>query len=60
MEFRVQPGRIARLEALAGERTLFEVPAGGAPVVLRLRLDGYRGETPEITLHWHAAGDSER
>jgi hypothetical protein len=58
MEFRVQPGRIARLEVLAGERTQFELPALGAPVVLRLRLDGYRGETPQITLRWHAAGDS--
>jgi hypothetical protein len=58
MEFRVQPGRIARLEVLAGERTLFEVPALGAPVVLRLRLDGYRGETPQITLHWYAADGS--
>lgn len=60
MEFRVQPGRIARLEVLAGERTLFEVPALGAPIVLRLRLDGYRGETPQITLHWYAADDSGR
>jgi hypothetical protein len=60
MEFRVQPGQIARLEVLAGERTQFEVPAEGAPVVLHLRLDGYRGETPAITLHWRAAGDSAR
>jgi hypothetical protein len=58
MEFRVQPGRIARLEVLAGERTQFEVPAQGAPVVLRVRLDGYRGQTPQITLRWHAADDS--
>jgi hypothetical protein len=60
MEFRVQPGRIAQLEVLAGERTQFEVPAQGAPVVLRLRLDGYRGDTPTITLHWRAADDSPR
>ncbi len=60
LEFRVQPGRIARLEVLAGERTQFEVPAQGAPVVLRLRLDGYRGDTPRITLLWHAADDSAR
>jgi hypothetical protein len=60
MEFRVQPGRIARLEVLAGERTQFEVPAQGTPVVLQLRLDGYRGATPAITLHWRAADDSAR
>jgi hypothetical protein len=60
MEFRVQPGRIARLEVLAGERTQFEVPALGAAVVLRVRLDGYRGDTPQISLHWHAADDSAR
>jgi hypothetical protein len=58
MEFRVQPGRFARLEVLAGERTQFEVPALGAPLVLRLRLDGYRGETAQISLHWHGADDS--
>ncbi len=60
MEFRVQPGQFARLEVLAGERTQFEVPSQGAPVVLHLRLDGYRGDTPAITLHWHAADDSAR
>ncbi len=60
MEFRVQPGRIASLEVLAGERTQFEVPALGAPVVLHLRLDGYRGDTPRITLLWHAADGSAR
>jgi hypothetical protein len=60
MEFRVQPGQIARLEVLAGERTQFEVPPQGAPVVLHLRLDGYRGDTPSITLQWRAADDSAR
>jgi hypothetical protein len=60
LEFRVQPGSFARLEVQARERVLFEVPSQGKPVVLKLAPDAYVSETPQITLRWSVAGDSER
>ena len=59
LEFRVQPGRIARLEVQGRERVVFEVPSQGTPMVLKLAPGAYVRKTTQITLRWSAAGDSE-
>ncbi len=60
LEFRAQPGRFARLEVQGRERVVFEVPSQGKPMVLKLAPDAYLPTTPQITLRWSAAADSER
>jgi hypothetical protein len=55
LEFRVQPGSIARLEVQGRERVVYQVPAQGAPVLLKLAPDAYVHDTPQITLRWSAA-----
>jgi hypothetical protein len=60
LEFRVQPGSIGRLEVLGAQRVLFEVPAQGAALLLKLAPSAYHADTAQITLRWSAAGDSAR
>jgi len=60
LEFRVQPGRMARLEVQGRERVVFEVPAQGKPLLLQLATGAYVPDTPQITLRWSAADDSAR
>ncbi len=60
LEFRVQPGRFAQLEVLGRQRVVFEVPAQGAPLVLRLAPGAYTRESTQITLRWSAADGSAR
>ncbi|HEY5019385.1 MAG TPA: hypothetical protein VII17_00065 [Steroidobacteraceae bacterium] len=60
LEFRVQPGSVARLEVQGRERIVFEVPEQGAPVVFKLVPDAYVRDTPQITVRWNGAGDSAR
>jgi hypothetical protein len=60
LEFRVQPGRFTQLEVQAQQRVVFEVPAQGAPLVLRLAPGAYTRETTQITLRWSAADGSAR
>jgi hypothetical protein len=60
LEFRVQPGSIQRLEVQGRERVLFEVPAQGTPMVLKLSPSAYLRDTPQITLRWSAADGSAR
>jgi len=58
LEFKVQPGRFARLEVTGLQRVVFEVPAQGAPVVFRLAPGTYVRDTPQVTVRWSAADDS--
>jgi|ERR1700691_4016407 hypothetical protein len=60
LEFRVQPGSIGRLEVLGAQRVLFEVPAQGAALLLKLAPSAYHADTAQITLRWSAADDSAR
>jgi hypothetical protein len=60
LEFRVQPGSMARLEVQGLERIVYEVPAQGAPVLFKLAPDAYARDTPQITVRWIAAVDSAR
>jgi hypothetical protein len=60
LEFRVQPGSIHRLEVLAAQRVVFEVPAQGAALLLKLAPGAYHADTAQITLRWSAADDSAR
>jgi hypothetical protein len=58
IEFRVQPGRFAQLEVQGRQRVVFEVPAQGAPVVLKPGPGTYARDTAQITLRWSAAEGS--
>jgi hypothetical protein len=58
LEFRVQPGAIARLEVQASARVVFEVPSQGAPLVFKLAPDAYGPHSAHITLRWSAADGS--
>jgi hypothetical protein len=58
LEFRVQPGGIGRLEVMGVQRVVYEVPASGAPLLLKLPPSAYRADTTQITLRWSAADDS--
>jgi hypothetical protein len=60
LEFRVQPGRIAHLEVQGSSRVVFEVPAQGKPLVLKLGPDAYVRGTAALSLRWSAAADSAR
>ena len=56
LEFKVQPGSMAQLEVRALARTVFEVPAQGKPVLLKVAPGAYASDTPQITIRWSAAG----
>jgi hypothetical protein len=56
IEFRVQPGSIARLEVEGAQRVTYAVPASGSPVVLKLDPGVYTARTAALDLAWHAAG----
>ncbi|MGA2024495.1 MAG: hypothetical protein ABSH23_07035 [Steroidobacteraceae bacterium] len=60
LEFRVQPGGIARLEVQGSTRVVFEVPPQGNALVLKLAPDAYVQGTAAISLRWSAAADSAR
>ncbi|MGH8206961.1 MAG: hypothetical protein ACRETK_09300 [Steroidobacteraceae bacterium] len=60
LEFRVQPGAIARLQVEAAQRVTFIVPAHGAAEVLKLDPGVYLSDTAQIKLRWSAAGDLPR
>jgi len=60
LEFRVQPGSIARLEVQGRERVVYEVPGQGAALLLKLAADAYVRDTAQIILRWSAAADSAR
>lgn len=59
LEFVVRPGSFARLEVLALQRVVFEVPAQGKLLILKVDPGAYEPKTPSITLRWSAADDSE-
>jgi hypothetical protein len=59
LEFKVQPGSMLQLEVQAQQRTVFEVPAQGKPVVLKLAPGAYVRDTPQIAIRWSAAGGLE-
>ncbi len=58
IEFKVQPGSYAQLEADGLQRAVFEVPAEGKATVLKLDPGGYVPDTPQIAIRWSAAGGS--
>jgi hypothetical protein len=60
LEFRVQPGGIVHLEVQGSARVMFEVPAQGNALVLKLAPDAYVKGTANISLRWSAAADSAR
>jgi hypothetical protein len=60
LEFRVQPGAVARLQVLGAQRVTFIVPAHGAAELLQLDPGVYLADTARITLQWSAADDLPR
>jgi hypothetical protein len=60
LEFRVQPGAVARLQVLGAQRVTFIVPAHGAAELLQLDPGVYLADTARITLRWSAADDLPR
>jgi len=60
LEFRVQPGTIARLQVRGAQRVTFVVPAHGAAEVLKLDPGVYLADTARLTLRWRAADDLPR
>jgi hypothetical protein len=58
LQFLVRPGSFARLEVLAAQRVVFEVPLKGKNTVLKLAPGVYAPDTQSITVRWSAAGDS--
>jgi hypothetical protein len=60
LEFRVQPGAIARLQVVGAQRVTFIVPAHGTAEVLKLDPGVYLADTAQISLRWSAAGDLPR
>ena len=59
LEFKVQPGSFAQLEAAGAQRAVFAVPAEGKPTLLKLAPGSYVPDTPQITIRWSAAAGSE-
>jgi hypothetical protein len=59
LEFKVRPGGFAQLEADGLQRAVFSVPAQGNPTLLKLAPGSYAPDTPQITIRWRAAADSE-
>jgi hypothetical protein len=58
LEFLVRPGSFGRLEVIGAQRVVYEVPAQGANLVLKLAPGVYPADTASITLRWSAADDS--
>ena len=59
LEFKAQPGSFAQLEVDGLQRAVFAVPAEGKPTLLKLSPGSYAPDTPQITIRWSAAADSE-
>jgi hypothetical protein len=55
LEFLVRPGSFAQLEVHADQRVVLSVPAGGAPVLLKLPGGVYSGNSHELQLSWGGA-----
>jgi hypothetical protein len=60
LEFEVRPGGFARLEVLADQRVVFDVPPRGRVLTLKLDPGVYAAATVSITLRWSAADGSVR
>jgi hypothetical protein len=58
LEFLVRPGSFGVLEVVGAQRVVFQVPAQGKNLVLKLAPRVYLPETASITLRWSAADDS--
>jgi hypothetical protein len=58
LEFRVRPGSIGRLEVLAAQRVVYQVPSEGAPLLLLLAPGAYQADTTQIIVRWSVADDS--
>jgi hypothetical protein len=58
LEFKVRPGSFGRLEVLAAQRVVFQVPAQGKSLLMKLAPAVYLPDTESITLRWSAADDS--
>jgi hypothetical protein len=57
LEFLVRPGSFAHLEAVGAQRVVFEIPAGGKNLSLKLAPGVYDENTESISLRWSAADD---
>jgi hypothetical protein len=57
-EFLVRPGSFGQLEVTGAQRVVFQVPAQGKNLVLKLAPGVYLPDTQSITLRWSAADDS--
>jgi hypothetical protein len=55
LEFRVQPGSIARLQVEGAQRVTYNVPASGSAVLLKLDPGVYTARTAMLNVEWHAA-----
>jgi hypothetical protein len=55
LEFRVQPGSIARLQIQGAQRVTYAVPAAGSPVLLKLDPGVYTTRTAALVIEWHSA-----
>lgn len=53
MEFRVQPGSIARLQVQGAQRVSYVVPSAGSAVVLKLDAGVYTPRTAQLEVEWH-------
>jgi hypothetical protein len=58
--FRVQPGRIGRLEVEGAQRVVYSVPSSGEPVLLRLDPGVCTTRTRQLTLRWYPADETAR
>jgi hypothetical protein len=58
LEFLVRPGSFTRLEVLAAQRVVFDVPIKGRVQVLKLDPAVVEPKTALITLRWSAVDDS--
>jgi hypothetical protein len=58
LEFMVRPGNFGQLEVVGAQRVVFEIPARGNNLSLKLAPGAYGENTESITLRWSAADDS--
>jgi hypothetical protein len=58
LEFMVRPGSFGQLEVVGAQRVVFEIPAQGKNLLLKLAPGVYAENTEGITLRWSAADGS--
>jgi hypothetical protein len=58
LEFMVRPGSFGQLEVVGAQRVVFELPAQGKALLLKLAPGVYGESTESIRLRWSAADDS--